>query len=456
MSLQDKSVDIKRNVLLFPIQLIMGNVLKSFFFILKLFCSSKNKSKLERLESNSNLRNVAGLAFFNALGGLIVLLTNVKIANLLGASVFGLYSYYLAIGEVGQNFVRYGRNKTMTRDLIQNPTCFDSLVANTFVLSIINLLLYLVIIICLSNTLEIDLSIASFFVIVAPCLHSIDFQPVYESVKMMSWHSIYLFLQKTFFLIGVWGVILIVNKPSILFLGFALFLSWLIIDIIQFREIISQFRINIRSHVSFTSLKKLYRDNFFIALSCIVGIAFGPLIRMILKTYSPSQDVGIYSAGMQIFLLSQFIMTQISRVGNPMMAEAGKERCTVSHRKSLCKRYVLLMLIATFPFAIPLCFFSQFVTEFFFTEEYSSLSQYLPFFGWYLIFLSIGVVFMQFLISMRKDKVYFSIYVLTALATLVVAYLIIPVYGVLGAVISLCVPHSIGCFLYFVFSTKYL
>lgn len=78
------------------------------------------------------LHNVVGLAFFNALGGLCVMVTQIKLANYLGASVYGIYSYCLAIGEVGSVFVRYGRSKTMVRDLIQYPEKRDALVVSTF------------------------------------------------------------------------------------------------------------------------------------------------------------------------------------------------------------------------------------------------------------------------------------------------------------------------------------
>lgn len=408
------------------------------------------------LKNNVFVRNTVGLTIFNAVGGVVVLFTNVKLANTLGAAVFGLYSYYMAIGEVGQNFVRYGRNKTMIRDLVQFPHKSHSLISNTLGLSIINILIFLTVIILFSGTLEVEISIASILLIISPCLMSIDLTPVYESLKLMSWHSIYNLIQKFIFLIGIWGVIIIFGKVNLLHLGIILFISWLYIVLIQCHEVIKSLNINIAKCISISQIWDLYKGNFIIALSCMIGVAFGPLIRIILNQYVSETAVGIYSAGLQIFLMSNFIISQIGRVGNPLMAELGKPNVTVEKKKKFLKKYLLIMLIGALPFVVPLLFFSSAITNAFFTEEYMELALYLPYFAIYILALAIGIVYTQFLLSIRKDKAYFIIYTLGAALTVVSGLVLIPTYGVLGGVLSLCLPHSVACIAYCVTSLKYL
>lgn len=451
-----KIVEYKKNRIVYPLKKTLNSFIVIIFSILTYFLPRKHQNQLKILQSSDTFYNIFGLTLFNAIGGFVVILTNVKIANVLGASLYGLYSYYLAVGEVGQNFVRYGRSKTMTRDLIQYPTKFDSLISNTFIIGLLNMAIYLLVVIAFSGSLNIEITLPTIFLLLAPCLGSLDFQPVYEALKEMSWHSIYLLLQKMTFLIGVWAYILFSDKLSLAYLGVVLFLSWFCVVYGQYWEIVKQFRIKIRKYVSFQSIKLLYKENFVIALSCMTAVAFGPLIRLILNNYTDAQSVGIFSAGMQIFLISQFMLHQISRVGNPMMAEAGKSDCSIADRRKFCNRYFLLMLLGSIPFAIPLCIFPHIITNIFFSSEYSELGCYLPMFGLYLIALTVGVVYTQFLISIRKDKIYFTIFVGTALVTAFVAMVIIPYFKVWGAVISLCVPNSIGCLLYYACSIKYL
>lgn len=452
----DEIINHERNKILNPLLIAMNMAVTIGLSILSYIVPRKYKQKIKDLQKSKTFNNILGLTIFNAVGGFVVLLTNVKVANVLGASLYGLYSYYLAIGEVGQNFVRYGRSKTMTRDLIQLPNKFNSLIANTLVVGLLNIAIYLLIVVVFSKPLDVDITIASILLLLAPCLGSIDFQPVYEALKEMSWHSLYLLVQKVFFLICVWLAIVSEGSPSLSYLGVVLFFSWFIVVIGQYWEIVICFGIKLKELVSIKSIKKLYQDNFLIALSCMTAVAFGPLIRLILKNYTDTQAVGIYSAGMQIFLISQFMLHQISRVGNPMMAEAGKDDCKSEERRRFCNKYFLLMLLGTAPFAIPLCIFPHLTTSIFFSAEYAELGDYLPLFGVYLLSLSLGVVYTQFLISMRKDKIYFTIFVGTALVTSLAAFILIPYYKVWGAVIALCVPHSIGCVLYYICSIKYL
>lgn len=453
----ERLVDQKSNKLIYPIQNLIRKFVHLIIIIaIPLFSSKKYKEKLISIENNITLQNILGLTIFNALGGLLLMFTNVKIANVLGASLYGLYSYYLAIGEVGSNFVRYGRHKTMTRDLIQNNNKFENLISNTFILSIINLILFCIVIGFLSDPLDVPLNVAPWLLIVGASIGCIDFQPVYESLRMMSWHAIYYLIQKTIFFLGIWIAILFFSKFSLTYLSIIFFSSWILIVIIQYWEIIVQFGIQIKDYVSWRSIKKLYKSNFLIALSCMTGVAFGPIIQLVLKNHVDSEAVGIYAAGMQIFIMCQFLLNQIARVGNPMMAEAGKNTCSIKERKHFVIRYTTIMILTSLPFLIPLTIFPHSITKLLYASEYSRLGNLLPIYGIYLICFGIGVVFTQFLISLRQDKTYFTIYVISAIATIVCAVTLIPSLGLLGAVISLCIPHSLGCLLYVLFSLKYL
>ena len=114
------------------------------------------------------------------------------------------------------------------------------------------------------------------------------------------------------------------------------------------------------------------------------------------------------------------------------------------------------MILTSLPFLLPLTAFPHFVADIFYSAEYAELGDLLPWFGIYLFAFGLGVVYTQFLISMRQDKLYFTIYVISALATVGCAFLLIPLYGLQGAIISLCVPNSVGCLFYFICSLKYL
>lgn len=457
MEPQYNTIHKKDNKLIYAIDSALDKFVALLIIVARLFVPSKYKKKFDTLtEHKEMLHNVIGLTFFNALGGFCVMATQVKLANYLGASVYGVYSYCLAIGEVGAMFVRYGRNKTMVRDLIQMPEKRDDLIVSTFFLSLINLALFMAVTFAFHNQLDIECNWAYFLLIISPCLISVDPGPVYESLKLMSWHSIYALIQKFGFLIVIWLLFALHVNVGLFSIGAIVTVSWIVVLLMQFKEISEQLNINFLQNVKISELWKLYKDNFSIFLSCVCGVAFGPLLRLILNNNVDSTAVGIYSAGLQIYHICLFFNTQVGRVGNPMMAVAGRSDVSTEKRRTLVIRYTIIMLLTALPFALPMLLCPHLIVDMLFTADYSSLSAYLPILAIYLVAISLGVVFTQFLISMRKDTIYFIIYVTSAIVTIVLAYILIPRYEVLGAMLALCIPHSIGCLFYLLYSLKYL
>lgn len=457
MNLQYNKINKRDNKLLYVLDLALDKFVMLVITVIRLFIPGKFTSKFDKLTAHKEmLHNVVGLAFFNTLGGACVMATQVKLANYLGASVYGIYAYCIAIGEVGAMFVRYGRNKTMVRDLIQYPEKRDSLVVSTFFLSLINLALFLIVTFLCHDFFDIEVNWTYFLLILSPCFVSLSLGPVYESLRMMGWNSIYALLQKFGFLIIIWVLFFSHYQVSLFTIGGIVVATWLVVVLMEYYEIGTQLHINFIQKVKIGEIWNLYKDNFVIFLSCVTGVAFGPLLRLILNNYADSKSVGIYAAGLQIYHICLFLNTQIARVGNPMMAEAGKTGCSIKKRRKLVLRYTAIMLATSFPFALPMFFCPVILTDLLFTDEYAPLANYLPILAIYMLAITVGVVFMQYMISMRLDKTYFAIYSMTAFATLVVAYWWIPLLGILGAFLALCIPHSIGCVLYFVFSIKTL
>ncbi len=457
MSSQITSINKKDNKLLYYIDSGLDKFVILIITVARFFIPRKYKQRFDKLtEHKEMLHNVVGLAFFNALGGLCVMVTQVKLANYLGASVYGIYSYCLAIGEVGAMFVRYGRNKTMVRDLIQFPEKRNAVIVSTSFLSLINLGLFLAVAFVCHKPLDIEVNWTYFLLILSPCIAQISLGPVYESLKLMSWSSIYALLQKFGILAVIWPLFFFHFDVGLFEIGIIVVIVGIVVVAMEYYEIGTQLHINFLSNVRLIGIWNLYKSNFVIFLSCVTGVAFGPLIRLILNNYTDSKSVGIYAAGLQIYHICLFLNTQISRVGNPMMAEAGKQDCSIKKRRRLVFRYAIIMFGTSIPFALPMLVCPGLLTSMLFSEEYTSLESYLPLLGVYLFAMAIGVVFMQYMISMRLDKTYFTIYLTGAVLTVIFAYWLIPIYGVLGAFIAFCVPHSMGCMCYMLFSLKSL
>ena len=115
-------IDKRANRLLYGIDYLLIKSVSFVLWIIRYSLPTKWSELISKEDRHINvLNNVVGLTFFNALGGMLLLFTQIKLANYMGAALYGIYSYYLALGEVGANVVRYGRDKTMLRELVQKP-----------------------------------------------------------------------------------------------------------------------------------------------------------------------------------------------------------------------------------------------------------------------------------------------------------------------------------------------
>lgn len=447
----------KHNIILNGIDYVLGWFVKILLGISTYILPKRFSQQLCNISSsNGAIRNILGLLIFNAIGGLLIMVTNVKLANGMGAAMYGLFSYYLAIGEVGSNFVRYGRHKTMLRELIQKPEESRSLIKHTFWLGCINLLLFILIALVFHDLMQASLSITYILLIVAPCLISIDFQPVYEAEKLMSWHSIYYLIQKFCFLGGVWFIIAIDIRLELSAIAIILFISWLMVFIMQYREVVIRGGIQMFYNVRLSKIIDLYKSGFVIALCCIVGVAFGPLIRMIMNTQCNSESVGVYSAGLQLMAIARFFIVQIGRVGNPQMAKVCTPGYDIKQRCLFVYKYSLIMLACTVPFSVLMFLFPVQIVNLLFSAEYAVLSEALPVFSIYIIICSLGIVYNQYMISIRADNYYLTIYSSTALLSILIAYILIPNYGFMGGVYAYCFSDGVASILYMLFSIKKL
>ncbi len=444
-------IDKRLNIVLYSIDCTLKWMVDKFLSILsRIFPRYKLFNQIQKYENA--LKNILGLVIFNALGGLLVMVTNVKLANTMGASIFGVYSYYLAIGEVGSKFVRYGREKTMLRELVQNSEHQESLIAHTVWLEFTNLVVFVLAAVICHNWLGAQLSWSYLLLIVAPSLISLDFQPVYEACRLISWHSIYYLIQKVLFLAGIWGVLWCTQSMSLTSAAFVLFASWLIILFMQYREIIGRSGINLFSGIKVRLLLTLYKRGFIIALCCMAGVAFGPLIQLIMNHYTDTVSVGLYAACLQLATIAKFFMSQVGRVGNPRMAEICMPQHTKSVKVSFLKYYSLAMLLCVCPFAVPMLLCPERIVDILFIDEYAEISQALPVYAVYLFVSALGVVFNQFLISFRADSIYLYLYSFSAMVSLGIAFLMIPTYGFMGGVWAYCISDGLASILYLIIS----
>jgi O-antigen/teichoic acid export membrane protein len=405
--------------------------------------------RMQMLANNTMVKNTMALFLVNGLVGGCAILTQIKIANTLGPVIFGVYSFALAIGAYGDVFVRYGREKSMIRDLVQRPGQFDQIVGGTFLLSTANAFIFCV---ALGYYLGYSSGLypsGMFLVVLGAILAAFDLQPVYDSWRRMGWHAIYRALQQSVFLGLVWiGIVWFPSIFALGYLGTMAIVSGVLVLWLQYREVRRRTGLVIFRRANIPVVLIQYRENLVLAVSMFLLLALGPAVRIFLEKYEGSHSVGIFSAAFQIVVIAKFALTQIARVGNPAMAKIVLPDVGAILRRRAVMKYLAVMVFTSIPFACPLIVVPEIIVRSAFSAEYSESASLLPYMGVYILLTSVVSVFAQYIMSARYDKCYFASVLVSGILAIVLCVWLIPACGLMGAVWALLIPKCVMLLLY--------
>ncbi|MCL2348352.1 MAG: oligosaccharide flippase family protein [Planctomycetaceae bacterium] len=395
------------------------------------------------------VKNTLMLMISNGFLGLFAIATQILVTNTLGRTLFGQYASYMAIGTYGACIVRYGRERTMVRDIIQHPGDFERIFCGTVILSLILAVAFNIGLLFFAFFSNMPMSISLWLVVTANILISFDLQPVYDSWRQMGKHATYFLIRRLLEYTPIW--ILVLSAPfllSINYIATVAILASLFVLYFQYHEVIKGEHTRIFCKQNWFAACHQLRENFEIALGTFLLLFIGPTIQLFLKrTHGPS-EVGIYAAALQILLIINFVFSQLSRIGRPAMARVTLPEVSRREKRTAVFQYALVMFLTSFPLAFPMFFFPKWIVGVFFKPEFAEAAHILPILAIYNIVLAQGMVFVQYIQSARHDRLYsFGVFGGAALS-FIFGFTIIPWYGLSGAAWSLLIAHGFSIFLY--------
>ena len=402
-----------------------------------------------KLSQSTTVKNMIMLLMLNGFIGGVGIATQILITNSLGREVFGEYAYYVALGTYGACIVRFGRDRTMIRDIVQHPERFEDIVGGTVILSLILAVLFFIGLLICGTIAGMQMPVALWLVVLGCILVSFDLQPVYDSWRRMGLHAVFAFYRRILEFLPLWIIVfvcpLLFNIPVIALL--AIFASLLILTY-QYRGVVSSTNLRIIKKQNLIAAWHQFFFNFEIALGTFLLLFLGPTIRVFLKYSWNSSEVGIFSAAFQIVVIVTFLFFQISRIGRPAMASVTIPGVEQKKKRKAVFQYVLVMLAASLPLALPMIVFPKQITALVFVAEYSDVAKILPVLGIYKIVTAVGAILCQYIQAARHDRLFLFGVATGAIASIVFGLTMIPTHGASGAAWALLLSHGLSIFIY--------
>ncbi|CAK0758502.1 membrane hypothetical protein [Gammaproteobacteria bacterium] len=403
--------------------------------------------------SNTNLAIKNSAFSFLSLGSRLAgsMITFVVIARLpgIGSIEFGQITYAIALSSIFVTFSQFGLSSLLIRDIAADKSSLVTYARSAFflriVLSIFSFLLmfvYLLSIEMSSQGWEVCYIIAAAFLIGS---FSSDIQVLFQSHEKMHLELFGIVVENLLFI--VFAFLSILFHPTVVQVSFIFLISKLVAFFLNY-TVCGNLLVWVYPRIDIALCKNMLIKATPFAVTGLLASGVVQIDTVLLRElnhYDVEGSVGIYQAAVRLFLIPMLLAEIAVKVFLPMLSRIH------GHDKSFLMKdlgrvnHVLLtlgMLIGCVT-----VFRSTDLVEFFYGDRYSAAGPVLRIFGFAMITRFGAAYGLYFTIW---DKVWFRVIcaLLALLSVVVLDFLFIPNYGVMGAAYASLISHIFYMFLY--------
>jgi O-antigen/teichoic acid export membrane protein len=404
-------------------------------------------SRLRRLLLQNNslkqtvFKNTFWLVVSNFLGRLIRAGLLIYMARVLSPAGYGAFSYAIGVAAIFSIFSDIGINGMLTREGAKNPKAFPELLSTTLVLKSILLALTtaaLFAIIPFSKELRESAQLLHWaaLLIIFDGMRDLTFAITRSKEKMQTEAAINIATNLAITGLGIF-LIFLHPTPRALLAGYAIGSG--VGTVIAYGLLHSYFASWWR-HVRFSRMLGILKEGFLFGMMGLMGTLMLNTDTIMIRHFMSAADLGLYSAAQRPILVLYVFPGIISTVLFPAFS-----RFAFDNRE----RFVFLLEKAisfTSMISIPLVFGGLALREgvilLLFGEAYRTAvpSFYLLLFTILLAFP--GVFIGNAIFALNKQRLFASLLLIGTLSNLILNYLLIPHWGLIGSAISTIVAQT--------------
>ncbi len=389
------------------------------------------------------------------------LLVGIWVARYLGPEQFGLYNFALSFVALFSTFATLGLDAVVIRDIVRDPSCKEEILGTTFVLKLLGGVSTLIFAVAVVSLLRPHENLTRWLVgIIAAgtifqAFDTIDF---WFQSQVQSKYTVYA-KNAAFLVITLVKIVLILMKMPLIAFAWA-GLGEIVVGAFG---LIIVYQINghyLKDWLSSVArAKSLFSDSWPLILSGIVIMIYMRIDQVMIGEMVGNEEVGVYSVAVRLAEAWYFIPMSFVSSMFPSVIEAKAINDDLFYAR-LQKLYSLMVLM-TYIVALPMTFLSGWMIEILFGAAYRKASTMLVVLIWAGLFTNLGVARSSFLTAMNWTRIYFITVFLGCLINVVLNYMLIPLYGGIGAAIASCFAYWLAvhgaCFLYKpLFKTGYM
>ena len=381
------------------------------------------------------------------------LLVGVWVARYLGAEQFGVLSYAIAFVAIFSTIAKLGLDSIVVRELVIKPSQKDKYLGTAFWLKFGGAFFSLAVV-ALALQLTSNNYTTKLYILIIACgmisqsfeVVTFYFQSQVQAKYISSGKLMQLLLSSLLkiYLVYVDGDLkwfVLVSLVDQITLAAAYF-------IVYRRQQLGGF---IRSF-DYATAKQLLKDSWPLIFSGFVVMIYMRIDQVMIKEMLGDKEVGVYSVAVRLSEVWYFIPMVITNSLFPSVINAKKVSQELYYAR-LQRLYSFMVWIAI-AVAIPTTFLSDWLVAILYGEAYQGAGQILKIHVWASVFVFLGVASSAWLTSENLQRYAFSRTFAGAVINVVLNLVLIPAYGILGAVIATVIAQSMAAFIFDVFTKK--
>lgn len=415
------------------------------------------KQKIKLLRSNKEFMkyfsNASYLFFDKILKMGIGFFVIIYLTRYLGPEKFGLLSYAQSFVSIFMALASLGLSQIIVREIVNNQDKTDEILGTAasmmFVASIISMS---------------SIFVLSFFIddnesklLVNIIAMTIIFQAFYLIVesffqaKVLSKYIVYS-SNVSFIISSSIKILLVYFEMSLIYFAYALVFDSLVLALACF------FIYQYQNQSIFTwkfekeLAKKYIKASIPLVIVAVTAFIYTRIDQIMLKHILGDEAVGNFAAAVRVSELFYFIPGIIVASVYPKLIEAKAQN--EEKYLNLLENLYRLVLWISIPVALIMSFGSDFIVDILYGEQFKDTAKILSILAWCTIFASISAVFVKFLYIEHFETKYLYKNLFGVLINVVLNYLFINKYGVIGAAIATLITLIGVNYIYDIFDFK--
>lgn len=396
---------------------------------------------------NRFLKNTTWILSGNIIKMLISFIIGILTTRYLGPSNYGVINYIQSFTVFFTAIIGLGLNAIIVNELVNNRDREGSILGTAiflrFIAGVICSISFVPIVILFGEADRTTIWIAIIQAIQLPFLCFDTVQYFYQS-KLISKYSV---IAQTiaYFTVSVYKTILLVTGRSVLWFAFASTLDIIVLALayifIYKKQSFPKWRFS--REIAF----RLIRTGIPFIVSSVMVVIYAQIDKVMIKTMIHSDyELGLYSAAIAVCSYYGFIPNAVIESARPIVLEA-KLINNDLFNKRFGQTVAGVFWICVF-FALSISLFAKPVIYILYGKEFFGAILCLRVAIWYTAFSYLGSVKSIWLIAEKKNNYVMIFSVLGAVSNIIINFLLIPIYGIVGAAIATLLTELLVNFIY--------